>query len=223
MQVVHGLGGIPLRAAYTLIKNISKKKQKEIDAVRPLFVERASKQGLTKDQAGDLFELIVKSAESSVNKSHSTTYTIMAYQTAYLKTYYPAQFMAALMAAESVDTRKVAEYLQICSHVLRPGTSFRGIKVRPLDINLSEESFTVAYDIDEPQDADHGYIRTGFSSIRDVKSDAIKAILMSRRKDGPFRSLASFRRRVPRTVVTRRGLNLLRACGAFRNLPASRQ
>ncbi|MFY7896043.1 MAG: DNA polymerase III subunit alpha, partial [Phycisphaerales bacterium] len=97
MQIVHGLGGIKLRDAYSLIKNISKKKHDKIEKERPKFIEGAVKQGLTKDGANDLFELILKFAGYGFNKSHSTGYAIVAYQTAYLKAYFPQQYMSAFL------------------------------------------------------------------------------------------------------------------------------
>src|SRR5690606_34646698 len=97
MQIVHGLGGIPLRAAYSLIKAISKKKIKEIDKNRETFISGAQLQGLSKAQAEELFEMILKFAGYGFNKSHSTGYAIVAYQTAWLKTYFPNQNMAAFL------------------------------------------------------------------------------------------------------------------------------
>jgi DNA polymerase-3 subunit alpha len=110
MQIVHELGGIPLRAAYSLIKAISKKKEKIIEAERPKFVEGAGTKGLTADKAQELFELILKFAGYGFNKSHSTGYAIVAYQTAYLKTYFPAPYMAAFLSFES-QAQKVADWL----------------------------------------------------------------------------------------------------------------
>ncbi|MEE8524434.1 MAG: DNA polymerase III subunit alpha, partial [Thermoanaerobaculia bacterium] len=101
MQIVHELGGIPLRAAYSLIKAISKKKEKTIKAERARFLEGAKEKGLSKKEADKLFELILKFAGYGFNKSHSTGYAIVAYQTAYLKTYFPVQYMAAVLTYEA--------------------------------------------------------------------------------------------------------------------------
>src|SRR5205823_6002370 len=147
-------------AAYTLIKNISKKKQKDIDAVRPTFVEGAQKQGLSEKSAQELFELILKFAGYGFNKSHSTGYAIVAYQTAYLKTYFPVQYMAAVLTYESVDIAKVVQYIDECRRALFPD-GHRGIDVKPPDINFSEVGFTVVFGKDEPRDANHGHIRFG--------------------------------------------------------------
>ena len=101
MQIVHHLGGIPLRSAYTLIKAISKKKKNVIDSNRVKFVEGLAEQGLLKEKAEELFELINKFAGYGFNKSHSTGYSIVSYQTAaWLKPHFPAQYMAAVLTLE---------------------------------------------------------------------------------------------------------------------------
>jgi DNA polymerase-3 subunit alpha len=97
MQVLHQLGDIPLRAAYTIIKAISKKKQDVINAARADFIRGAGVRGLAANQANDLFDLILKFAGYGFNKSHSTGYAIIAFQTAYLKTFFPAQYMSAVL------------------------------------------------------------------------------------------------------------------------------
>ena len=222
MQIVHGLGGIPLRAAYTLIKNISKKKQKDIDAVRPTFVEGAQKQGLAKAQAEELFELILKFAGYGFNKSHSTGYAIVAYQTAYLKTYFPVQYMAAVLTYESVDIAKVVQYTDECRRVLFPSGK-RGIDVRPPDINISDVGFTVVFDKGETRDNNHGHIRFGLTAVKGVGDKAIEGIIAARKKTGaggatpggPFKSLFDFCERVPLGQVNRATIEALIKCGAF--------
>jgi DNA polymerase III subunit alpha len=215
MQIVHELGGIPLRAAYTLIKNISKKKQKDIDAVRPRFVEGAQQQGLSAPQADELFELILKFAGYGFNKSHSTGYAIIAYQTAYLKTYFPVQYMAAVLTYESVSTDKVVEYIDECRRVVYPDPARpRGIPVNPPDINLSEVGFTVVFE-DEERDASHGHIRFGLSAVKGVGDKAIAAIIETRGKGGAFKSLYDFTERVPLGSVNRATIEALIKCGAF--------
>lgn len=201
MQIVHELGGIPLRGAYTLIKAISKKKAKVIDANRPRFVEGALQKGLSKKDAEELFELILKFAGYGFNKSHSTGYAIIAYQTAYLKTYFPAQYMAAFLSYES-QAQKVADwlpYLEDCkktavldvrSHDGDRGDGARGlapilktgIEVRPPDINLSQADFTVVFDEGEPRAASAGHIRFGLRAIKGAGAKAIEAII--RERDG---------------------------------------
>ncbi len=225
MQIVHELGDIPLRAAYSLIKAISKKKTKEIDAVRPRFVQGAEQKGLAKPQAEELFDLILKFAGYGFNKSHSTGYAITAYQTAYLKTYFPVQYMAALLSYESVSTDKVVEYIAQCRSVMRPNGK-RGIDVRPPDINLSDVDFTVVFEKDEPRDPDHGHIRFGLSAVKGVGDKAIAAVIAARsnRKGaGAFKSLLDFCERVPMGAVNRATLEALIKCGAFDSIHGREQ
>ena len=217
MQIVHELGGIPLRAAYSLIKAISKKKQKDIDKVRPTFVEGAGEKGLSRQGAEELFELILKFAGYGFNKSHSTGYAIVAYQTAYLKTYFPLQYMAAVLTFESDTTDKVVKYMDECRRLLLPDGS-RGVEVRPPDINLSAVAFTVILD-DSGARAEHahakGHIRFGLNAVKGVGEKAITAIIEARTKDGPFTSLCDFCERVPLSAVNKSTIEALIKCGAF--------
>ncbi|MEX0887647.1 MAG: DNA polymerase III subunit alpha, partial [Phycisphaeraceae bacterium] len=214
MQIVHELGDIPLRQAYTLIKAISKKKKDVIDENRPLFVEHAAEKGLSRQQAEDLFDLILKFAGYGFNKSHSTGYAIVAYQTAYLKTHFPLHYMAALLTYESVSTDKVVEYIDACKHVLRPDGQ-RGIEVKPPDINLSDIGFAVVYEKDEPRHASSGHIRFGLSAVKGVGEKAIRVILEEREKGGAYASLFDFCERVPPGAVNRATIDALIKCGAF--------
>jgi DNA polymerase-3 subunit alpha len=109
MQVLHHLGGIPLREAYSIIKAISKKKQDVINGARAAFVKGAGERGMDAQQADGLFDLILRFAGYGFNKSHSSGYAIVAYQTAYLKTYFPAQYMSAVLSFES-QARKIEEW-----------------------------------------------------------------------------------------------------------------
>lgn len=186
MQIVHGLGGIKLRDAYTLIKNISKKKHDKIEKERPKFVEGAQKQGLAKDKAEELFELILKFAGYGFNKSHSTGYAIVAYQTAYLKTYFPNQYMAAFLTFES-GAQKVSDWIQYvedCKKVRFPdwtGSGSKvGVEVRPPDVNMSMSDFSVVYNPGEARTAQNGHVRFGLSAIKGVSEKAIEAVLKTR-------------------------------------------
>jgi DNA polymerase III subunit alpha len=199
MQIVHELGGIPLRAAYGLIKAIGKKKAKIIDGERPKFVEGAQKQGLSKEKAEELFELILKFAGYGFNKSHSTGYAIVAYQTAYLKTYYPRQYMAAFLTFES-QAQKVSDwipYLEDCRRTktidpVSGKTLSVGVEVRAPSINSSGSVFEVVYDPGEQKLASAGHIRFGMSAIKGVGTRAIESIIIERTENGPFRSLYDF-------------------------------
>jgi len=230
MQIVHELGGIPLRSAYSLIKAISKKKEKVIGANRPKFIEGAGSRGLAKKDADELFELILKFAGYGFNKSHSTGYAIVAYQTAYLKTYFPRQFMAAFLSFES-QAQKVSDwipYLEDCrkTRTIDPNTgevTGVGLEVRPPDVNLSRADFSVVFDPDEPRDAAHGHIRFGLKAIKGTGGKAIEAIIRDRegsgadgvKAGGPFTSLFDFCERVPSQAVNKATIESLVKAGAF--------
>ncbi|MEL7472679.1 MAG: DNA polymerase III subunit alpha [Planctomycetota bacterium] len=231
MQIVHELGGIPLRAAYALIKAISKKKKKIIDANRPKFIEGAGTQGLDKKKADELFELILKFAGYGFNKSHSTGYAIVAYQTAYLKTFFPAQYMAAFLSFES-QAQKVADwipYLDDCRRAkvsdAETGAILRqGIEVKPPEVNLSQADFAVVFEDDEPRDAAHGHIRFGLKAIKGAGGKAIEAIITEREprddeeralETKPYKSLYDFCERVPPGTVNKATIESLIKSGAF--------
>jgi len=214
MQIVHELGGIPLRAAYSLIKAISKKKEEVINEYRPKFIDGASEKGLPRSQAEELFGLILKFAGYGFNKSHSTGYAIVAYQTAYLKTYFPLQYMAAVLTFESDTTDKVVKYMDECRRLMLPDGK-RGVEVRPPDINLSNVEFSVVYEDDEPRDHVHGHIRFGLNAVKGVGQKAINAIIEQRSKDGPFKSLCDFCERVSMRSVNKSTIEALIKCGAF--------
>ena len=213
MQIVHELGGIPLRAAYSLIKAISKKKEKVINANRAQFLEGAKEKGLSVKKASELFGLILKFAGYGFNKSHSTGYAIVAYQTAYLKTYFPVQYMAAVLTFESENTEKVVKYIDECKRVLLPGGG-QGVAVRAPDINTSVVGFTPVFSDGEPRDADHGHIRFGLGAVKGVGSKAIETIIEERNSD-LFDSLFDFCERVPMGAVNRSTIDALIKCGAF--------
>ncbi|MCH7603275.1 MAG: DNA polymerase III subunit alpha [Planctomycetes bacterium] len=221
MQIVHSLGDIPLREAYSLIKAISKKKHAIIDAARPKFIEGSIAKGLDREKAGQLFDLILKFAGYGFNKSHSTGYAIIAYQTAYLKTYFPNQYMAALLTFES-EARKVEDwvgYLEECKKTIFPDHTRHkthvGVEVLPPDINLSDTDFTVVFAEDEPRDACHGHVRFGLSAIKGIGKGAIQGIVEDRRKGSPFRTIFDFCERISSRTVNKAAIESLIKCGAF--------
>lgn len=216
MQIVHGLGGIKLRDAYSLIKNIGKKKYDKIDKERPKFVEGAQKQGLTKQSADELFELILKFAGYGFNKSHSTGYAIVAYQTAYLKTYFPNQYMAAFLTFES-QAQKVADwipYVEDCK-TTRYLNGKVGVEVRPPDVNLSQSDFGVVFDPGEPHDALHGHVRFGLKAIKGAGDRAIAAIVEERESGKKrFTSLFDFCERVMARLATQAATSAANGTGS---------
>lgn len=240
MQIVHGLGGIKLRDAYSLIKNISKKKHDKIEKERPKFVEGAQNQGLSKQAAEELFELILKFAGYGFNKSHSTGYAIVAYQTAYLKTYFPNQYMAAFLTFES-GAQKVSDWIQYVEDCKKTRfTSGKvGVEVRPPDVNLSSKDFTVVFEPGEPHTSLSGHVRFGLGAVKGVGEKAIEAVLRERAEGEkgseprplayhprPFASLHDFCERVMSSSPTGSGgavlnkttLEALIRCGAMDSL-----
>ncbi|MFN9288141.1 MAG: hypothetical protein ACK6EB_08700 [Planctomyces sp.] len=159
-------------AAYTVIKAISKKSEKVINSTREEFVKGAAGRGVDEARANELFDLIVRFAGYGFNKSHSTGYAIVAYQTAYLTTWFPNHFMAAVLTYES-QAQKVedwAVYLEDCRRTVFPdSTEARphvGVEVRPPDVNLSDADFAVVYGDGEPHDSVHGHVRVGLQAIK---------------------------------------------------------
>src|SRR5688572_22940125 len=188
MQIFNQLGGIELSAAYKLIKAISKKTADVIAKFKPEFLKGAQAKGLDKGQADEIFELILKFGGYGFNKSHSSRYAIVAYQTAYLKTYHAVEFMAALLTFEMGSTEKVVEYIEEARRMTLLDGS-RGIKVLPPDVNVSDKDFTPVYV--EPEENGGGkrkksaaknqkrvgVIRFGLAAVRGVGEKAVEAIV----------------------------------------------
>jgi len=216
MQIVHELGGIPLRAAYSLIKAISKKKHKVIDAERERFIAGAQQKGLDKRGAEELFDMILKFAGYGFNKSHSTGYAIVAYQTAWLKTYFPNQYMAAFLTYES-KAQKVEDWIRYkddCRRTLFTSGKV-GVDIHPPDLNKSDTDFTVVFDEGEPRDAQHGHVRFGLGALKGAGEKAVEAIVAERKKTGAYRGLFDFCERVPPGTVNKATIEALITCGAF--------
>jgi len=224
MQIVHGLGDIPLREAYTLIKAISKKKVDVIDSARGGFIKGAGEKGLSAKEAGDLFDLILKFAGYGFNKSHSTGYAIIAYQTAWMKTWFPVQYMASVLTYESgaKKTEDWAPYLEDCRHIRfadhTEESPHEGIDVRGPDLNESRRRFTVILEEDLPPTSHYGSIRFGLGGIKGVGQTAVEAIIGERDKGGPFTSIWDLCERVPPGAVNRATLEALIKAGAMDSL-----
>ncbi len=214
MQVLNEVGGIKLRAAYDVIKAISKKVVEKIDKAKGDFLIGAEKNGIGKEAADKIFADILMFAGYGFNKSHSTGYSIVSYQTAYLKTHFPLQFMAAVLTFESGAIEKVAEKLESCKRLRLPDGT-RGAEVRPPDVNQSEIAFTVVFDKGEKKTPSTGHIRFGMSAVKGVGEKAVETILAARRKDGPFRSIFDLAERVDLSKVNKSVLESLVKCGAF--------
>ncbi len=224
MQIVHALGDIPLRDAYTLIKAIGKKKHRVINANRPKFIDGAVEKGLDKSFADDLFDLILKFAGYGFNKSHSTGYSIIAFQTAYLKTYFPVQYMAAVLTYES-GARKIedwAPYIGDCRRALFPDHTTSkphiGFEVGSPDLNRSDALFSVVFSENEKPTNVGGHVRFGLGAVKGAGNSAVSAIVEEREREGPFTSIFDFCSRVSCRSVNRSTIESLIRGGAFDSL-----
>jgi DNA polymerase-3 subunit alpha len=225
MQIFNQMGGIELSAAYKLIKAISKKQSDVIAKFKPDFLKGTAAKGIGKDQADELFELILKFGGYGFNKSHSTRYAIIAFQTAYMKTYHPVEYMSALLTFEMGSTEKVVEYIEECRRMtLLDGT--RGIKVLPPDVNVSDKDFTPVYLTEakkrSKKSAAAGVIRFGLCAVRGVGEKAVESVIQERSEQGEFRSLYDFTERVDLRAVGRGTIEALIKCGAFASIGARR-
>lgn len=213
MQICNRLGDIKLREAYSMIKAISKKKLKIIAAGRETFIANCQTKGLTEAQAIEIFDLIEKFAGYGFNKSHSTRYAFIAYQTAYLKKHWPAEFMAALITYEN-QTDKVVDYIGECKSM--------GIEVLAPDINESLVSFTPIYVDKEDGEGKKEVIRFGLGAIKGVGEKAVEKIIEARDQIGKFKSLFHFCENVELRAANKQVIESLIKAGAFDRLGGNR-
>jgi DNA polymerase-3 subunit alpha len=197
MKIAQDMAGYSLGQADLLRRAMGKKKKSEMEKHQEMFIQGAIQRDVPKKVAADLFEQMVLFAEYCFNKSHSTAYGYVTYQTAYLKANYPVEYMAALLTANSGDQDKVQKYIATCMSM--------GIPVEPPDINRSGVDFTPLKDS----------ILFGLSAVRNVGEGAIESVLIARDKGGKFKSLADLCDRVDSRAVNRRALEALILCGAL--------
>ena len=195
MQIVQTLAGFTLGQADILRRAMGKKKAEILLAQKENFLRGCESNGVEKNLAEKIFELLTHFADYGFNKSHSAAYGLLAWQTAYLKAHFPAEYMAAMMSG-TPDAEKVSSYIELSRRM--------GIKVLAPDINFSEGNFTV----------ERGAIRFGLSAIKTVGEAAVVNIL-NERAFGKFKSLAEFCGRLDIKKVPRRSLEKLIKCGAF--------
>jgi DNA polymerase III subunit alpha len=197
MRIANEVAGFSLGEADLLRKAMGKKNAEVMQAQRQKFLDGAAARGVDAKKARDLFDLMEKFAGYGFNKSHSTTYALVAYQTAYLKANYPAHFMAALLTIESQNTPKLAMYLGECRDM--------GVTVLPPDINSSELAFTVTPD----------GVRFGLGAVKNVGESAVLALLDVRRREGRVRSLYRLCEQLDSRQVNRRVFESLVKAGAL--------
>lgn len=204
MKIASAIGGYSLGESDILRRAMGKKKAEVMAEQRAIFTERAITRKFDAKKAGELFDLMAYFAGYGFNKSHSAAYALIAYQTAYLKAHFCAEFMACLISLEAHDAEKMAFYLQ----------EVKALKhtVLPPDINTSWHAFTV----------EQNAIRFGLQGIKNVGHTALDNIIEEREKKGPFKDLFDFCMRVDLRVCNKRVVENLICAGAFDTLPGNR-
>ncbi len=222
-RLVNRLGDVPLRRAFRLAKAISKKKSDMIHAEREPFIDGCLRNGLKRETAEQIFGDILQFGGYAFNKAHSAGYALLAFQTAFLKTYYPVEFMAALLTFESGNTDKIAEYLHECRRVTqRDGST--GIPVHAPDVNASDLAFTVVYEAGrDGAAAQRGRILFGLAAISGLGEKACNSVIAARRAGGRFRDIYDLCERVDLQIVNKSALESLIKCGALDSTGAMRK
>ncbi|HGS5680450.1 TPA: DNA polymerase III subunit alpha [Vibrio cholerae] len=201
MQIAQVLSGYTLGGADMLRRAMGKKKPEEMAKQRAVFQEGAEKNGVDGELAMKIFDLVEKFAGYGFNKSHSAAYALVSYQTLWLKTHYPAEFMAAVMTADMDNTEKVVGLVDECKNM--------GLTVLPPDINSGLYRFNVD---------DNGAIVYGIGAIKGVGEGPIEAILEARNKGGYFKDLFDFCARIDLKKINKRVIEKLILAGALDRL-----
>lgn len=209
MKIASAISNYSLGEADILRRAMGKKKAEEMEKQRAIFTSRAENNGCDSKKAGELFDLMAYFAGYGFNKSHSAAYGLIAYQTAYLKAHYPAEFMACLISLEARDPEKMAFYIQEAKDM--------GIDVIPPHVNSSQQDFTTRADATGKRT-----ILFGLQGIKNVGETAIANILAERTKKGDFKDLFDFCMRVELRTCNKRVIEHLVAAGAFDGLPGNR-
>src|ERR1700675_3692176 len=200
MQIANRLAGYSLGEADLLRRAMGKKKAEEMAQQRERFVQGAAQRKFPPKKIEKIFDLMAQFAGYGFNKSHSAAYALLAYHTAYLKTHYPVEFMAALLTSVTGSTDTVVKYINECREM--------GIAVEAPDINVSDANFTP-----------HGEsIRFGLAAVKNVGGNAIESIVAPRKKLGPFKSIYEFCENVDLRLLNKRVLESLIKSGAMDSL-----
>lgn len=197
MQIAQELAGYTLGGADLLRRAMGKKKPEEMAKQREFFESGAKEQGVDPELAIKIFDLVEKFAGYGFNKSHSAAYAVVSFQTAWLKTHYPAEFMAATMSSDMDKTDKVVTFVEECRSMK--------LNLLPPDVNNGEYQFTVDSD---------GNIIYGLGAIKGLGEGPVESIIEAR-KDGPFTDLFDFCSRVDARKVNKRALEALVRSGSF--------
>ncbi|QJR00278.1 MULTISPECIES: DNA polymerase III subunit alpha [Halomonas] len=205
MQIAQVLAGYTLGQADMLRRAMGKKKPEEMAKQRAGFMEGCAANGIDKELAGNIFDLVEKFAGYGFNKSHSAAYALVSYQTAWLKAHYPGPFMAAVISTEMDNLDKVVPLIEECRNL--------GLTVTPPDVNVGGYKFTVD---------DEARVVYGLGAIRGVGEGPIGAIVEAREAEGPFKDLFDFCRRVDPKRMNKRTLEALIRSGALDSLGPNR-
>lgn len=208
MQIVQTIGGFSLGGADLVRRAMGKKKLDEMLRLKKEFADGAEKQGYNRTKAEDLWELIVKFAGYGFNKSHAAAYGMITYQTAYLKTYYEHEFMAAMLTSETRKVESVAKYINEVKSL--------GIEIVPPHINISDNDFGVG-EFDGVKK-----IIFGLSAIKGLGESPIENIITEREKNGEYKNVEDFIARVDFSKMTKRSLEPLIKSGGLDGLGFSR-
>ena len=204
MKIAMVLANFSLKDADILRKAMSKKIPEELSKYRAQFIEGAKSNGVSRAVAEKIYDVIVRFGEYGFNKSHSTAYGLISYQTAYLKAHYPVQYFAAMLTNEVNDTDKMIKYITECREA--------GIEILPPDINKSSKAFTIV----------DNKIRFGLSGVKNVGDAAIDSILQVRDEIGEFNSFAHFMSTVDSRKANKKVLESLAKGGCFDSLGLKR-
>ena len=204
MRIASEVAGLTLAKADLMRRAMGKKDKVLMAAMKKEFLEGAVRLGTAKRTAEEIFDLIEKFASYGFNKSHSVAYSVIAYQTAYLKAHYPAEFMAATLSSEIGDTDKIVKFIDDCRHL--------GIEVLPPDVNESGKDFQVV----------RGAIRFGLVAIKNVGAGAIDTVVAARDAGGRFGDIFDFCARVDLRQANKKTLESLILAGAFDSLGVHR-
>ena len=209
MQIVQIIGGMSLGGADIVRRAMGKKKVEEMEKYNRLFSEGAQKLGLDYNLASDLFKLIEKFAGYGFNKSHSAAYAMVTFQTAWLKTYYPNEFMAALLTSDKDNTEKVVRYIDEVKRM--------GIELGPPDICDSQLEFSAITKDDKD------IVLFGLGGIKGVGEAAIHAMLEEREENGDYLSWQDFVNRIEPSKVNKRVIEAIIKSGGFDRFGYSRK
>jgi DNA polymerase-3 subunit alpha len=204
IKIASTIGGYTLGEADILRRAMGKKKVEVMDEQRKIFMDKATARQFDAEKAKELFDLMAYFAGYGFNKSHSAAYALIAYQTAYLKANYPAEFLACLISLEMDSAESMAKYVYEARDI--------GLKVLPPDINESHADFTVV----------NGVIRFGLRGIKSVGMSALDSILTQRKERGPFKDMFDFCKRIDTRTCNKRVMEHLISAGAFDSLPGNR-